>query len=46
VASAEKLDLVVEIRGTSRLTSSATTQAQIQSSELAHPKIYIICKQL
>ena len=28
------------------LTSSATTQAQIQGSELAHPRIYIIYKRL
>jgi hypothetical protein len=30
----------------SELTNSATTETQIQSSELAHPKIYIICKWL
>ena len=28
------------------LTSSATTQAQIQGFELAHSKIYIICELL
>jgi hypothetical protein len=28
------------------MTCSATTQAQIQGAELAHPKIYIICKQV
>ena len=37
--------IVVQIRE-SQLTSSATTQAQIQASELAHPNIYTICKQL
>jgi hypothetical protein len=28
------------------VSSSATTQTQIQGSELTHPKIYIICERL
>jgi hypothetical protein len=40
-SSAGELALVVQIS-----KSSATTQAQIQGSELAHPNIYIICKWL
>jgi hypothetical protein len=37
-SSAGELALVVQIREISRLTSSATTQAQIQGSELAYPQ--------
>jgi len=44
--SAGELTLVVLIRDSQGLTNSATSQAQIQGSELAHPKIYIICEQL
>lgn len=44
--SAGELTLVVLIRDSQGLTNSATAQAQIQGSELAHPKIYIICEHL
>lgn len=37
---------MVLIRDSQGLTNSATSQAQIQGSELAHPKIYIICEHL
>jgi hypothetical protein len=37
---------VVWIRKSQKLSSSATTQAQIQGSEMAHPKIHIICEWL
>jgi hypothetical protein len=44
--SARELALVVQIRDSYRLISSATTQAQIQGFELAHPKNLIICELL
>lgn len=43
---ASKLALVVWLWESDELTNSATTQAQIQGSELAHPNIYIISELL
>lgn len=43
---AGELALMCREGRTSRLTSSATNQVQIQMSEPAHPKTYLICEQL
>lgn len=45
-SSAGELALMVWIRRADILTRSATAQSQIHGSELAHPKIYIICEKL
>ena len=37
---------MVWIRESSGLTSSATTQGQLQGFQVVHPKIYIICEPL